>query len=116
MAAYECSCGVVGEDNFYKNAKYQCKSCWNKRTYQSARDKLDILLDERRAACERCGYNSSRNALQWHHKDPSEKEFGISSRRGLPLDKLREETAKCELLCANCHVEVHDALRKDGPA
>jgi len=110
VSAYQCrSCGLEGAENFYKNAKYQCKSCWNKRTYQSARDKLDQLLDERGGRCERCGYDSCRAALQWHHVDPNEKEFGIGNRRGLPIEQLRAETAKCQLLCANCHCEVHAA-------
>jgi len=107
MAIYECMCGTVGQENFYASAKYQCKSCWNKRTAQSARDKLDLLIAERGGACERCGYDRCNAALQWHHTDPSQKEFSIGNRRGLGLEQLREETSKCQLLCANCHSEVH---------
>lgn len=111
MAAYECECGVSGLENFYKSAKYQCKSCWNKRTYQSSLDKLAVLRTERGNCCEICGYDRCSAALQWHHLDPKQKEFSIGNRRGLSLEQLREETSKCQLLCANCHVEVHN-----GPA
>lgn len=108
MSAYTCrSCGVDGAENFYSTAKYQCKACWNKRTHQSAKDKLKQLREERGGCCERCGYDRCDAALQWHHTDPTQKEFSIGKRRGLTLDQLRAEVSKCQLLCANCHAEVH---------
>ena len=110
---YTCKdCGVTGNEHFYaKGYKHQCKKCWNKRTYQSSKDKLDLLIKERGGCCERCGYNKCNDALQWHHKDPTQKDFGISSKRGSPMAKLREEADKCLLLCANCHAETHFELR-----
>ena len=111
MTAYTCrTCGAEGELNFYKNAKYQCKSCWNTRTAKSGKDKLKQLRDERGGCCERCGYDRCDAALQWHHLDPTQKEFSIGKRRGLDIEQLRAETSKCRLLCANCHFEVHSGL------
>lgn len=111
MDEYVCECGVSGKENFYKY-KYQCKKCWNKRTYESAKKNLNTLIEERGGCCERCGYNRCKDALHWHHSDPSEKEFGISGRRGAPLDILRRETLKCVLLCANCHAEEHSLMHQ----
>ena len=114
LKEYTCKdCGKEGKENFYQY-KYQCKSCWNKRTYQSSRDKLDLLIHERGGKCERCGYNKCTDALQWHHIDPAIKEFGISKQRGASIEVLRKETDKCSLLCANCHVEVHAEMRNKG--
>ena len=104
-------CGLVGGKEYFYSYKHQCKKCWNKRTYKSSRDKLDLLIVERGGACERCGYNKYFGALDWHHLDPTEKEFGISGRRGSPIDELRKETDKCQLLCKNCHCEVHAEMR-----
>lgn len=58
--------------------------------------------------CSRCGYNKCVTALEFHHKDGSEKEFGISD-RDIVLDwiKIKQELDKCEVLCANCHREEH---------
>lgn len=106
MEPYVCECGTTGKENFYKY-KYQCKKCWNLRTYSAARKNLDLLINERGGKCEDCGYNKCMAALQWHHINPAEKEFGISGRRGAPLNVLREETKKCRLVCANCHAEAH---------
>jgi hypothetical protein len=108
MMEYVCKdCGLVGgKDKFY-GYKHQCKTCWNKRTYQAARDKLNTLISERGGKCECCGYDKYVGALQWHHLDPTQKEFSISARRGSPIEELRAEVEKCKLLCANCHAEAH---------
>ncbi len=59
--------------------------------------------------CYICGYSKCVNALEFHHLDPKEKDFGISSTRANPKswDKIVDELKKCILLCSNCHQEVH---------
>ncbi len=61
--------------------------------------------------CQICGYAKSIRALTFHHRNPSEKDFGLSD-RGLTRswEKTKNEIKKCVLLCANCHAEVHDGL------
>lgn len=56
--------------------------------------------------CQQCGYNRSLAAFDFHHQDPFEKDFEISS--VLSWDRLQPELDKCILLCANCHREAHD--------
>jgi hypothetical protein len=50
-------------------------------------------------------------ALHFHHLDPAAKQFGISG-RGFTrsLAKMRDEAAKCVLLCSNCHAEVEAGI------
>jgi hypothetical protein len=55
--------------------------------------------------CELCGYNKDRSALVFHHKNPMEKE-GRVKLLGKWV-KAKEELDKCQLLCANCHFELH---------
>ena len=100
------TCGETDQSKFYKQ-KWICKGCWNRMTYDRGRAKLDQLIDERGGCCERCGYDKCKEALQWHHTDPTQKEFGISGHRGSNIEALRAEVSKCQLLCANCHAEVH---------
>lgn len=115
MAIYECECGTSGQENFYKSAKYQCKACWNKRTTKTGQDKVNQLKAERGGCCSKCGYDRCADALEFHHIDPTQKEFHLGDRRGLGLDKLRAEMDKCILVCRNCHTEIHSAM-KTGPA
>ena len=71
-------------------------------------------------SCVGCRLREPVDALEFHHLDPRTKEFGIST-EGIPRrwDKIEAELAKCVLLCANCHREVHAGVRRlseaDGP-
>ena len=60
--------------------------------------------------CTYCGYDKNLSALEFHHTDPSAKEFALDLRvfSNLSDVKLNMELEKCVLLCANCHREVHN--------
>lgn len=58
--------------------------------------------------CLLCGYIECSSALTFHHKDPKEKKFEISSSySGQSLESLKLEIEKCEVLCVNCHSRFH---------
>lgn len=63
-------------------------------------------------SCVECG-ESRTPALQFNHRDPSQKSFTISSVIGSGYSKKRilEEMDKCDVLCANCHA-VHTAQQQ----
>lgn len=68
--------------------------------------------------CQMCGYDSCPRALVFHHLDPAKKKFQLGKIRrkirdyGLPAVKL--EVAKCQLLCQNCHNELHYNEQRDN--
>ena len=64
--------------------------------------------------CERCGYNKCITALEFHHTDPKEKDFHISSNMNKAWDKVKKELDKCILVCSNCHREIHYDLFYDN--
>ena len=61
--------------------------------------------------CERCSYDRCIEALDFHHRDPTKKDFGVSS-KGYTRSwkRVQEELDKCVMLCANCHRETHAEL------
>ena len=61
--------------------------------------------------CILCGYKKSQRALSFHHLNPKEKDFDLSS-RGLTRswERIKKEIDKCVLLCANCHMEIHEGI------
>ena len=65
--------------------------------------------------CQTCGYSNCVAALQFHHRDPNEKDFGLSH-KGMPhsWEKTKKELNKCDLLCANCHFELHHPKIKNS--
>ncbi len=75
---------------------------WRQRTKLRA-------IQYKGGGCQICGYNKSIRALTFHHLDPGQKDFGISSKIR-SWDTLKVELDKCVLLCANCHAEVHDGI------
>jgi len=57
--------------------------------------------------CQRCGYDKCLAALDFHHRDPGAKDISLGS-KVLRWETVWQELDKCDLLCANCHREVHD--------
>ena len=70
-------------------------------------------VDYKGGCCQRCGYSKSLRALHFHHKDPSQKDFNITGGTK-SFEHIKKELDKCELLCSNCHCEVHDEMLVDN--
>lgn len=76
---------------------------------QYLKNKCKVAELKMNSGCERCGCNPHPDALDFHHTDPSTKEFHISdfTKTGVKWERVEEEMSKCEIICANCH-------RKEG--
>lgn len=64
---------------------------------------------KRQLECRICG-ESDIACLDFHHLDPSTKEFDIalaSGQQAWSWEKVLTEIRKCVCLCANCHRKVH---------
>ncbi len=93
---------------------YADRAEYLKQAVAKRRKKIkQMLVTYKGGKCELCGYSSCAEALDLHHKDPSTKDFGISS-SGLTRswEKNRIEADKCVLLCANCHREIHAGYKQ----
>jgi len=63
--------------------------------------------------CADCGYNAHPAALEFDHLVGFEKKFNIGEQVGnYSREKLWEEIAKCEVVCANCHA-IRTANRRN---
>lgn len=63
--------------------------------------------------CELCDYSKCFAALDFHHKDPKQKKFGIANAKLTSFnERVKRELDKCILLCANCHRETHYNLSR----
>ncbi len=61
-------------------------------------------------SCAKCGFKEHTCALDFHHKNPDEKDFPIDA--GYSMKKILAEIAKCIVLCANCHRIEHFEIRE----
>jgi hypothetical protein len=78
---------------------------YRQKKYESQRKWLEEYRKGK--VCAWCGFEDHR-ALQFHHKDPLTKEFGIRQKIGkISLRRIQKEIDKCELICANCHQIYH---------
>lgn len=73
--------------------------------YAKRKQRLAELKRDR--ACRECGIDDPR-VLDFHHRDPDEKEFNIGRDAWkVSWERLVAETEKCDVLCANCHRIEH---------
>lgn len=97
-----CNRKIVKE-HYYNNKEiyYEKNKRFNKR-------KKDWWLDlKSKLRCNRCGENHIA-CLDFHHKNPKEKEANISSvYRYWSKRRVLDEIKKCEILCKNCHAKEH---------
>jgi hypothetical protein len=70
-------------------------------------DVIDALKD---VPCADCGGRFPAVAMDFDHRDPSQKSFDVSTRSKSNLDEIRAEISKCDVVCANCH-RVRTKLR-----
>jgi hypothetical protein len=85
----------------------KCKSKFYVTRY---RHQLKIKAVEYKGGkCCKCGYNKNVKAMDFHHLDPTKKEFAIGA-NGLThtWERVKKELKKCILVCRNCHSEIHD--------
>jgi hypothetical protein len=108
-------CGTEKDrDEFYRLTGSQYKDHWDcrdsycipcrkiyvrQRSWSIKRKAVAYLGNK----CVRCGLETNHVEIyDFHHKDPSKKDFTVSKNR-LAFDTIKPELDKCELLCANCH-------------
>ena len=95
-------------DDFYHSRGYPgsaCKSCQNNRTRGLAQSIKEKAVTYKGGRCEDCKHSFPVCVYDFHHLDPSQKDFKISGQgvRHIKWDKIKRELDKCALLCSNCH-------------
>jgi len=92
--------------------KFCSKKCGHKYYVQKNRWKRKAKAVEYKGGkCEVCGYNKCHDALEFHHLDPDEKDFGIGCGSTYSWERTKSELDKCIMLCANCHREEHFRIK-----
>jgi hypothetical protein len=91
---------------------YADRAEYIKKAVAKRRKKIRLMaIEYGGGGCQICGYSKCNRALSFHHKDPSKKDFGLST-DGFTRswEKTKSEIDKCILVCANCHMEIHDGI------
>ena len=112
LQAVEMHCIHHGVTRFHRwGDRYRCGRCNSEAVSHRRRRIKQALVAEHGGACVLCGYSRHVGALEFHHLDPSSKEFSLGH-AGVTrsLAKARAEASKSALLCANCHAEVEAGI------
>lgn len=71
------------------------------------RKRANALIQSHRNPCLFCG---SEKNIEFHHFNPTEKEYGVTDIITLSPKKIVEEINKCWCLCKSCHNKLHRRL------
>ena len=71
-----------------------------------------IIVIAKGNICQDCGGEFMSRDLHFHHRDPRSKVLSVALMATRSEAALREEIAKCDVLCAECHNRA-DATRRE---
>lgn len=95
--------------------RYRCVKCRSEAVQKRRDTTKQLMVEYKGGKCEICGYNKCNAALEFHHLDTSEKDFGIAYKGYTrSLETCKKEVDKCILVCANCHRELHNQMLQQG--
>jgi len=101
-----------------KERQKKAQKAWYKRNKKHMYEKQQAQRAELRrwlreeilanAKCARCPENHI-GCLDFHHRNPTEKEIEISDAvdRKWSKERVSGELKKCDILCSNCHRKLH---------
>ncbi len=73
---------------------------------------MKVIVEAMGGKCCICGYDKASQALDFHHVDPKEKDMVIANALLFKWSRIVAELRKCILVCANCHMEIHQGVTK----
>ena len=104
-------------DPFFKEKKAKQAAARYQRNKQDPNHltwKQKLIKEEKDRPCDSCGEYNDWRLNDFHHKDPTEKEFTISNpmRNGQhpTKEQFQLEMSKCYVLCCMCHRKIHSNL------
>lgn len=109
----------------YQDKVVTCSSECSKKYHRITRRRSQIkakisrkekILTLHGNCCSKCGFSNGKRSLAFHHVDPSTKLFELTPRNmdSHSWEKVLEESAKCILLCHNCHFILHEDLKSES--
>lgn len=123
---------LLAEENLYcdKQGRTQCRQCrkdassrfyrnnpgyrrgWDKLVNREDNTRRHREFDRERKAqlvaykggkCKDCGGIFPPCVYHFDHINPFDKSFTICEKKHRPIEEVKKEVDKCDLVCANCH-------------
>ena len=113
----------IKDSNGNPYRRHICSDCYNDKKSEERRiRKNNRRMNEKSdLACEMCNYSQERDGdyfvienIQFHHHD-NNKLYDIADMWNMSMKKIKEEIAKCTVLCILCHgwITVQDRINNN---
>jgi hypothetical protein len=90
-----------------RNGGHWCRTCQELNRKKCVSRKRALMLIAKGNRCSDCGGEFMSRELHFHHRDPSTKVLAVALLVRHSERALRDEIAKCDVLCATCHRSAH---------
>jgi predicted nucleic acid-binding Zn ribbon protein len=107
------TCKVCGKELRGKQTKFCSDDCKNDfhqayplQRLRGLKRKLELML-VLGGKCSRCGSDKNLAALSFHHVSGKSHAMDMRNLSNRKLEAVLMEFQRCELLCLNCHAELH---------
>ena len=109
FCSYSCRNKYYSKENSFcwKGEEYPRKERGRVEDWERKRGKKLKAIDILGGKCNICGYNKCLDAIDFHHKNPLEKDNDLNGLWGRKWELIEREIKKCTILCSNCHREYH---------
>jgi hypothetical protein len=95
------SCVKIYYKGYYNSPKE--KERIRKNNAALRKRKQDLIKTAKSVPCKDCGQTYPSYVMDFDHK--KDKNFTIATHSKYSLKQIKEEIAKCDIVCANCHRE-----------
>ena len=82
--------------------RYECRECDSARSFLRSEQCERVVNAAKEVPCMDCGVQYPLCATDFDHVR-GEKLFDLGNARGRAIQKVKDEIAKCDVVCANCH-------------
>ena len=80
---------------------------YRKRNKETERRRKNQFINSYKTPCLFCGSDEN---VHFHHVNPLEKEFEVSTGKYRSYKNIEKEIYKCWCLCSECHIKLHNRL------
>ena len=102
---------LFGRQKHRDSYSWYCIACSAARSLRWRQRNKALAIEYKGGECVLCGYNKCHAAMHFHHLDPTKKDFDAFS--AFKMERAIPELDKTILVCANCHMEVHQGLHEE---
>lgn len=103
--------GLVKHFHSKSDSRDRCGTCAMEAVKRRRVKVKELAVEYKGGKCEHCKIVYHPAVLEFHHRDPGNKDFAIGGQSACKAwAKVKAELDKCDMLCANCHRLEHVRL------